>query len=259
MNNYSVYMHLFPNGKKYIGITSTKPELRWGHKGNGYKGQPKMQNAIAKYGWDNIEHKILFAELSKEEAEKKEIELIKENKCTDIRYGYNTDNGGNTVGSIGAETIEKIRQANLGKKKTEEQRKKISDALKEYVKTEEHCKNISKSKKGKSLTEEHKKKVSESLKGRVLDAKARENISKAKRGSLNPNYNKTPSEETIKKQQVSRGTQQVIQRDGESNIINIWDSIRTASKETGICKKNIYRSCKSDYLKAGGYKWEYAS
>lgn len=27
--NYTVYMHRFPNGKVYIGMTSKKPEDRW--------------------------------------------------------------------------------------------------------------------------------------------------------------------------------------------------------------------------------------
>ena len=47
---YSVYIHTFPNDKKYIGITSWKPELRWGANGANYKN-PYMVNAIKKYGW----------------------------------------------------------------------------------------------------------------------------------------------------------------------------------------------------------------
>lgn len=36
MNNcYTVYKHISPSNKVYIGITSRKPELRW-RKGNGY-------------------------------------------------------------------------------------------------------------------------------------------------------------------------------------------------------------------------------
>ena len=31
-------MHIFPNGKRYIGITSRKPTERW-HNGKGYKKQ----------------------------------------------------------------------------------------------------------------------------------------------------------------------------------------------------------------------------
>lgn len=77
-NNYSVYMHIFPNGKRYIGITSNEVNRRW-EKGSGYKKQAKMKNAINKYGWENIEHIVLLCNLSKEEACKKEIE----SKCDD--------------------------------------------------------------------------------------------------------------------------------------------------------------------------------
>lgn len=31
-----LYMHISPNGKKYVGITCQKPEGRW-RKGEGYK------------------------------------------------------------------------------------------------------------------------------------------------------------------------------------------------------------------------------
>ena len=35
-NNYSVYVHIFPNDKRYYGI-SISPEERWGKDGNGYQ------------------------------------------------------------------------------------------------------------------------------------------------------------------------------------------------------------------------------
>ena len=90
--NYSVYELLFPNNKRYIGITRQDPKKRWGH-GSGYIGQ-MVYNPIKKYGWDNITHNILFTNMTREEACQKEKELIKKYKTTDMRYGYNLGEGG---------------------------------------------------------------------------------------------------------------------------------------------------------------------
>lgn len=107
-NNYSVYMHIFPNGKRYIGITSNEVNRRW-EKGSGYKKQAKMKNAINKYGWENIEHIVLLCNLSKEEACKKEIELIAKYDTTNINNGYNISSGGYT-GNIGIRRTFKQRE-----------------------------------------------------------------------------------------------------------------------------------------------------
>ena len=94
---WCVYCHTNKiNGKKYIGITSRKPERRWGTNGNQYSknNQKVFYNAIQKYKWENFEHVILFENLTREEVFTKEIELIKKYKTTTPRFGYNISNGG---------------------------------------------------------------------------------------------------------------------------------------------------------------------
>ena len=113
--DYKVYMHIAPNGKKYIGMTKLKPKLRWNNE-KGYTSNDYFFRAILKYGWDNIKHEILFSGLTKGEAEQKEIELIAKYKSNEREYGYNIDNGGNTNGTHSKETIEKIRNSELGEK-----------------------------------------------------------------------------------------------------------------------------------------------
>ena len=76
VKNWTVYRHLFPNGKSYIGITNKKPEDRWGNNGRKYKLQPFIGHAIQKYGWENVKHFILYTHLTRAEACQKEIELI---------------------------------------------------------------------------------------------------------------------------------------------------------------------------------------
>lgn len=148
-NNYIVYMHVFPNNKKYIGITSKKPKQRW-ESGTGYRTQRLMYRAIQKYEWDNIEHKILYINLTKEEAEQKEIELIKRYKTNNPKYGYNVENGGNSIGKHSKETRKKISYANKGKKNP-----KVS----QFNKGNKYCV-------GRIISEETKKKISNSNKGK---------------------------------------------------------------------------------------------
>lgn len=90
---FLVYEHVFPNGKKYIGITSNaKARFR---NGKGYEAQGKITNAIDKYGWDNIQHNIIVDGLEKEQAERLEKYLIAELHTIDD--GYNTSPGGEKV------------------------------------------------------------------------------------------------------------------------------------------------------------------
>lgn len=49
-----LYMHICPNGKKYVGITIQEPNQRW-RDGKGYCKNKHFYNAILKYGWDNIQ------------------------------------------------------------------------------------------------------------------------------------------------------------------------------------------------------------
>ena len=108
---FSVYLHIAPNGKKYVGITSRCVNERW-QNGNGYKSQI-FYRAIRKYGWDNIEHIVLFENLTKGEAEEKEKELIKKYNSNNPKFGYNRNEGGlgNKGSTISEETRKKISVA----------------------------------------------------------------------------------------------------------------------------------------------------
>ncbi|MBR5586559.1 MAG: GIY-YIG nuclease family protein, partial [Clostridia bacterium] len=123
---YYVYMHIFPNGKRYIGVTSLKPELRWGANGCNYKNT-YMKNAIKKYGWNNIIHKIIACNLTQEEASDMEIALIKKYNSANRLYGYNISLGGINSRKCSDETKEKLRKVNIGKKMSDSTKKKISD------------------------------------------------------------------------------------------------------------------------------------
>ena len=139
-DNYKIYIHIFPNSKVYIGITKMPIAKRFLN-GNGYRNNKYMENAIKKYGWENVRHEILYEGLTKEEAEQKEIKLISEYKSNQKNFGYNIENGGNSTGKLSEETKLKLSLLNkgkllgnkngmFGKHHTEETKEKIRQALK---------------------------------------------------------------------------------------------------------------------------------
>lgn len=90
----TVYMHtVISNGKKYIGQCNGDPKLRWGSKGHRYKTQ-FFYYAINKYGWENIKHETIAENLSQEDADKLEKQLILKYKTYEKEYGYNIEMGG---------------------------------------------------------------------------------------------------------------------------------------------------------------------
>ena len=69
-----------------------------------------------------------------------------------------------------------------GQQKSEETRKKLSEANKGKRLSEEHKKKLSEANKGKHLSEETKKKMSEALKGRQFSEETRKKMSEAAKG-----------------------------------------------------------------------------
>lgn len=87
---YCIYVHINKITKKmYIG--QTKNYNRRCFPAN-YKGCIKFYYAIEKYGWENFDHIILIDNLTIEEANLLEEELIK--KYNTIEEGYNLKSGG---------------------------------------------------------------------------------------------------------------------------------------------------------------------
>ena len=216
---YTVYQHKNKiNGKIYIGITMQKPEQRWRY-GEGYKSSPHFYAAIQKYGWDNFEHNILFQNLTKEEACKKEQELIAKFNSINREFGYNSTSGGE-IFVMNEEIKQKISQAMIGNKNglghpcSEEKKRKISEAQK-----------------GRALTEEHKQKLSEAAKKRhtPCSKQAKENIRKS--SHKKPVY----CEE----------------------LDTIFESVQECSRQLGIPATNISKLCGGRGKTLKGYHLRY--
>lgn len=260
MSNYILYKHTFPNNKVYIGITCQSATKRWGKNGIQYKKQEQMKNAINKYGWNNIKHEILYKNLTKEEAEQKEIELIAYYKSNSKEFGYNIANGGNCSESFNDEIKKKISIALKGTKFTEERKNNISKALKGIKRSEETKRKVGEKSKGRKtrlgakLSEESKEKISNSL------------IEYHKRVGDNTYWKgKHHSEETKEKIRQSRIGKPVIQcykkiikKDLDGNVLKEYGSIIEARNDLGLKYSGNIVSCAKGNLKtAYGYKWEY--
>lgn len=170
MSKYTVYKHICPNSKIYIGITQQEPNKRWLN-GLGYQTQRLFSKAIKKYGWQNIEHVILFTGLTREEAESIEIELISEYKSDIPKYGYNLDKGGKTAGKMSEETKriigEKAKIRMTGRKLSEETKRRIGEKSKGNTY-------------GRNASEETRRKLSNAAKinslGRVTSDKTKQKL-----------------------------------------------------------------------------------
>lgn len=226
---YKVYKHKFPNGKIYIGITKQNVKDRW-RNGKGYKENKYLINAIKKYGWDNIEHIILFEDFTQEEAERKEIELISQYKSNQRKYGYNIQNGGNSVGKISDETKMKISKKLKGKH---------SSPKTEFKKGMTHI-----------VSDETRKKISLSSIGKPATKGS------FKKGHISYMLGKHHNDETKKKISKSN-SKKVMQFDKEKNYLKTWGSIKEAQEYYKI--HNIISCCKGIYKTSGGYIWKYES
>ena len=223
-NIWTVYIHIFPNNKYYVGITSKETKSRWGNNGNNYQHQKRLYNAIQKYGWDNIQHEIIAEHLTESEAKDFEISLISKLKSNDRQYGYNITSGGDGV--LGIKHIGK-ENGMYGKHHSEETLKKISNARKGKLKGKDHPMY------GKHFTEEAKQKIREARTGQVQ------------------------SKETIKKR-VEKNNKKVAQIDIETNkIIKIYNSIKEAAEELNLDRGSISKCCHGLRKTVGGYKWEF--
>lgn len=166
---FTLYMHISPNGKKYIGITCQKPENRWGKNGSGYTRPTKKGNipyfgkAILKYGWENISHEILHTGLSRKEANELEQFYILFLNLMNPLFGYNQAKGGNNH-SMGEDGRKNLSKAHLGQKAwnkgipmSEDSKKKSSIS---------HKKHPSKVWLGKKFSDKHKESLKEAWKKR---------------------------------------------------------------------------------------------
>ena len=256
-------MHTSPSGKKYIGMTGEENLVnRWGLNGNGYLkhkpngefNQPAIANAILKYNnWDNWKHEILLSELTQQEAEEKEIELIELHDTTNPLYGYNIRIGGNVM--VGE------NNPNYGKHHSEETRKKISDARKGKLIGEDNPMYGNHRFAGENhplygthLSQDTKDKIGKALTGREMPEEIKRKISEKMSGENNPMYDdhrfvgenspwfgKKHTEETKEKMRLSKMGKCPVYC---IELDELFYGVRFVTKKYGFDAANISSCCR---------------
>lgn len=220
---YTVYMHKTPSDKYYIGITSKiNPKERW-RNGKGYSCNKYFEKAIKKYGWNNIEHIILYKNLIEQEAKQKEIELIAKYKSSNVLYGYNLSTGGET---------------SKGYKHTEEQIKKQKTNRKLPI-----------------YTDETRKKMSDSAKLKWKKEEYRNNIIKKMKGRPSPNKGRKFDEDFKNKIKATRKVRYIVCLENNE----IYRGTRDVAEKLGIDRRTVMRILKNEYgfKSCKGYHFKY--
>lgn len=284
MNHYVYEITNLVNGKKYIGKRSCKCPIEE----DKYMGSGKLiKKAHKKYGIENFKKNVLYICESDALAYAKEKELIESVEAWNNDMYYNLDGGGRGTGSgkahpmygthLSEDRKEKLRQINLGKKLTEETKKKISLKFtgsnhplygkKHTEETKRKIGNFHKGNKwalGVTRSEETKRKMSDAKKGNTYflgkkhteEAKIKIGLSSKGRnaGCNNYMYGKTHTDEARKKISIANTGRKSVNRKSVILINNymIFDCMRDAQKFLGLSSYTGISLCCSGKRKSAG-------
>jgi group I intron endonuclease len=248
------------NGKIYIGQTTGNIANRWySHTYDALKrtnrSKTKLANAIVKYGKDNFEINAVCYANNEQELNIRETACIR--IFNSINCGYNIAyGGGNKKHSVQTKIkislahkgkskpkgfSQKLRAANLGKKRPEWVKKimskaqKISLYQKNKIHREETKLKISKANRGKIRTKEHCSNISKSLVGRKLNKETRHKMSISRQRRPPPNQKKCFC--------ITNGI--------------IYDSLKSASESLGISLNSLQHHLNGKLKTAQGYCFKY--
>lgn len=236
--NYTVYRHISPSGKVYVGITKLSLSFRW-NQGRGYKRCKLFYRAIQKYGWDNFTHEVLLDKITKSEAIYVERYLIKWYKLHSISYNI-TDGGESTTGFH----------------MPEDARKRIS----QYLKENRGRPVLQYTIEGEFIREFKSATAAADILGyghtsviNCASGNKRENLLYGSIFIYKDEVDKLPQRlewcknhwKTFKIVQYQNGV-----------ILNTFDSIREAERVTGVNRVCIRKNIQGKFKRAGEYTWK---
>lgn len=244
------------NGKIYIGQTTDMERRTKQHLRDSRLKKPKsvIGKAIKKHGWENFTVDIRFNAFDADALNEAEKSIIKDDKSTESKIGYNLREGGMaasgwchsdatkaklSLSHIGLtmpcseETKAKIGLANKGRTRTNESKTKMSLSARRRTPVSEEAKhNMSLSQKGKTHSEQTRQKISLAHKDKMHSKEHTQKLAEA--------CNKPVSQLSL---------------NGE--VITTYASLTKAYHATGVDQSGISKCCKGKVKSAGGFRWCY--
>jgi len=223
------------NGDQYVGLTSKPMSYRWSEHKTGARSGRKSHfySALRKYGLDAFQIQEFVSVLDRENLSAVEQAVIKQ-----LHPVYNQTNGGEfTFGKKHTpDSIERIRQKNIGKKRTPEQRALNSAIGKElWATSEEYRKNcLSALEKAQANRNDEKRiaAVKAAQLGRKWPDESRAKLSAACMG-------RRYGAEVIARMAATKRIAVKCNETGE-----IFSCREEAAEKTGISPQTIWRDCK---------------
>lgn len=243
---YSVYVLTSPSGRRYVGMTSSKPvSKRWGPNGCRYK-ESLFYQEIEQYGWNSIKREIPYSDIPFHDAEEKERELIQLYRTTEQEYGCNIALGGMSGKYVNDSTKEKLRQWGYAHPETGER-------MRWYArhKTPEVIEKIRQAATGVKQSSETVRKRADALRGRKKSLETIKNMTAAQRNRTDDWENKRMA--ACLKASEKKVSQYTI----SGRYIGSYDSATKAAKANGVNNSGVSRCCRGERDTYKGYIWRY--
>ena len=235
---YTVYRHISPSGRVYVGITKLPLSFRW-NQGKGYKRCKLFYRAIQKYGWNNLQHCVVCSGLTKTEACLLEQHLICYYKSKNLSYNI-TDGGEGTLG---------CSMPDVAKKKISKFQKELHDkVVLQYTLSGEFIREFQSAREASQILGFGHTSVSNCASG--LE---RENTLHGYIFIYKEDIESLPRRLKLCKDHWRK--YKIVQYK-ENIIINIFDSIREAERITGINRVCIRKNISGIFKQAGKYTWK---
>lgn len=262
------------NGKAYIGETKQDDvQKRWNAHKKSIKynnGCPLLTQAFNKYGIDKFKFEVLIICFNDACFELEKYYIKKYN--TFGENGYNGTPGGEGGGAFRGrkhtpENVQKIKERSREYYKSEENRQKLSNILKQKYKTDpSYREKISQAQKERVRQNIHNLQHKNNN-GTIIKRKYAQEIKEKISKSLLKYYQtNTPEKHKMRENVKQKMSEKTIARIGrpvykispEKNIIGIYMCIKEAADKTGIPRSSIQAAANGRMTIAGGFGWKYA-